>query len=86
MNPGGTKKVQLDLIKEHFNLTPAILDILQNTNSLTVMSPSERKHWFTEMSNVDYVFPIKVYNLLKQRHRDILGFIKLIISPNSDNE
>lgn len=90
LNPGGTKKVQLDLIKEHFNLTPAILDILQNTNSLTVMSPSERKHWFTEMSNVDYVFPIKVYNLLKQRHRDILGFIKLtqdtIIKHNLDND
>lgn len=86
LNQGGTKKVQLDLIKEHFNLTPAILDILQNTNSLTVMSPSERKYWFTEMSNVDYVFPTKVYNLLKQRHRDIVGFIKLTQDTIVKNE
>lgn len=76
LNPGGTKKVQLELVKDHFKITPNIMDILYNTVSITTMSPSERKYWFSEMSNVDYVYPVKVYNLLKQRHRDIVGFIK----------
>lgn len=76
LNPGGTKKVQLELVKDHFKITPQMMDILYNLNSLTMMSPSERKYWFTEMSHVDYVYPVTVYNLLKQRHRDILGFIK----------
>lgn len=78
LNPGGTKKVQLDLVKEHFNITPAIMDIINNLNRVTQMSPSERKYWFTEMSSVDYTFPIKVYKLMKQQQRDYVGGIKLV--------
>ena len=41
------------------------------------MSPSTRKEWFSKLSTIDYSFPIRVYNNLKSRHRDITGGIKL---------
>jgi len=78
LNTGGTKKVQLELIKDHFNLTPSIVEILLNNDRLTNMSPSSRKYWFTELSTVDYSYSLSVYNKLKQRHRDIIGGIKLL--------
>ena len=78
LNDGGTRKVQLDLIKEHFNLTPEIVDILLNHNRLTIMSIVDRKKWLSELSTVDYTFSISVYNKLRARHRDIIGGIKLI--------
>ncbi len=78
LNTGGTKKVQLELIKDHFNLTPNIVEILLNNDRLTNMSPSSRKYWFTELSTVDYSYSLSVYNKLKQRHRDIIGGIKLL--------
>lgn len=78
LNPGGTKKVQLELVKEHFNITPQIMDILYNSNNFTNMTASERKYWFTEMSNIDYKYPLSVYNTIRSKHRDIVGYIKLL--------
>ena len=78
LNPGGTKKVQLELVKEHFNITPEIVDILLNNTRLTTMSPYDRKRWISELSTIDYRYSISVFNKLKQRHRDIIGGIKLL--------
>lgn len=77
LNDGGTKKVQLDLIKEHFGITTEIMEILLNNNRLTTMSIVDRKKWLSELSTVDYTFSIGVYNKLRSKHRDILGGIKL---------
>lgn len=77
LNDGRTKKVQLELVKQHFGLTPDIVEILLNKNRFTTMSPFERKRWFSEMSSIDYTYPISVYNKIKSRHRDIVGGIKL---------
>lgn len=77
LNPGGTKKVQLELVKQYFKLTPDILDILLNKTRFTQMSPFERKRWFSELSAIDYTYPIGVYNKVRTRHRDIIGGIKL---------
>ena len=77
LNPGGTKRVQLELVSEHFNLTPNINQILLGTDRFTQMSPTIRKEWFNKLSTIDYTYPIKVYNNLKSRYRDITGGIKL---------
>lgn len=77
LNPGGTKRVQLELVSEHFNLTPNINQILLGTDRFTQMSPAIRKDWFNKLSTIDYTYPIKVYNNLKSRYRDITGGIKL---------
>lgn len=77
LNPGGTKKVQLELVQQHFNITPAINEILLGNTRFTTMPYTVRKHWFSLLSTVDYTYAITVYNNLKNRHRDIAGGIKL---------
>ena len=77
LNDGSTRKVQLELVKQYFNLTPNIVDILLNKDNFTSMSPLERKRWFSEMSSIDYTYPVSVYNEVRTRYRDIVGGIKL---------
>ena len=77
-NPGGTLRVQTELVKEYFKITPHINNVILGLNTFTNMSPNERKKWITEISNVDYTYAVSVYNKLKQRHRDITGGIKLL--------
>jgi DNA repair exonuclease SbcCD ATPase subunit len=78
LNQGGTKKIQLHLVKEHFNITPYVHEVLLGNINITTMGIQERKNWFTNISNIDYTYPISVYNRLKSRHRDIVGGIKII--------
>ena len=77
LNPGKTKRVQTELVQEHFRLTNDIMEILLNNNRLTNMSPTERKRWLTELSHIDYTYAVSVYNKLRQRHRDIVGAITM---------
>lgn len=78
LNDGGTRKIQLKLVEDHFCITPAIHDVLTGRNSFTRMSVSERKKWLTNIADVDYEYPIGVYTRLKSRHRDIIGGLKLL--------
>lgn len=78
LNTGGTSTVQKQLVEEHFKLTLPMFNILLGIDNLTTMTPSIRKHWFTMLSPIDYTFPIKVWNNLKSRARDILGSIKVL--------
>lgn len=78
LNPGGTKKVQLALIQDKFNLNVRNNNVLLNISKLTTMSTNERKDWLRQMSTVDYSYGIFLYNEVKQRLRDSVGFIKII--------
>jgi hypothetical protein len=78
LNPSGTGKVQQQLVKEHFNITPHIHQILLGNTKFTSMSAIERKKWITEISTIDYTYPIAVFNRLKQRHRDVVGGLKIL--------
>ena len=77
-NTGGTRVVQNQLIKEHTGITPNIQRVLLGGKLFTRMSPMERKEWLTEMSAIDYTYPVSVYNKLRTEHRDIVGGIKLL--------
>ena len=80
LNDAGTITVQNKLVAIHFNITPHIQNILIGKNMFTNMSANERKKWISEMSTIDYSYAISVYNSLRQRHRDIVGGIKLLQS------
>jgi len=77
MNEANIRKIQLELVKEHFKLTPQIHEILLGNSKFTNMSLSERKKWLTLISNIDYTYPIKVYNDLKSNYRDVTGGLRL---------
>ena len=85
LNDGGTKTVQLNLVKEYFNLTPKYNNIILGTEKLTAMPTNERKNILREMSTVDYSYGIYLYNTLKQELRDTVGYLKLMqIEMNND--
>lgn len=77
LNTAGTGNVQKQLVEEHLKLNQNIFSILLGTELFTLMSPSTRKYWFSLLSPVDYTFPVKVWNNLRSRSRDILGSIKI---------
>jgi DNA repair exonuclease SbcCD ATPase subunit len=78
LNPGGTKKVQLELCQQHFNITPNIHNVLIGRKNLTEMSVGERKQWLSDISTIDYQYPLSVYKKLQTRLRDVIGSIKFI--------
>lgn len=86
LNDGGTRKVQLELVKDHFLITNEIMDILLNNTKFTSMSLMDRKKWLSELSTIDYTYSIIVFNKLRSRHRDITGGIKLIQEDIIKNE
>ncbi len=85
LNPAGTKKVQLILVKEHFNITPEVHNVMLGLKGLTTMSIMERKNWLTNISTSDYTYALAVYNRIKARNRDIVGAIKVSQSELSKN-
>lgn len=77
LNDGGTATVQKDLIKQHFNFSSEINELLHDDELFTNMSPSRRKEWFISLCETDYSYAIKQYNKLKEKQRDCLGALKL---------
>jgi len=76
-NNAGIRKVQLQLVEEHFGITPIIHEVLLGNTQFTHMSVNDRKKWLTLLSDVDYTYPISVFNKIKSRHRDITGAMKI---------
>lgn len=77
LNEGGTKKVQLDLVEHEFKINPNRINVINGVSRFTIMSPSERKKWLTEISTIDYSYAISVFNKLTEKKRDIVAWIKL---------
>ena len=78
LNPGvGTYTVQLDLVQKHFGITPKIHELALGQRRFHQMSVSERREWFTQLSDSNYDYAISVYNRLKEKLRDVSGAIKI---------
>jgi len=77
LNPSGTITVYKDLVNQNFNITNDVHDLMVGKTSFHNMSVSERRVWFTKISDVDYTYAIRYYNKLKEKLRDISGAVKL---------
>lgn len=80
LNIGGTIGTQKDLVRDIFNITPDIHELLISSDGFTLMSPSERRSWFTRLSDTNYTYAIGIYNKVKEKHRDTTGSIKHVQS------
>lgn len=76
-NDSGTFTVQKDLVKQFFNITFEIHEMLISSSSFTEYSLLERRKWFTMISDIDYTFALCAFQKLRDRQRDIMGGIKL---------
>lgn len=76
-NPGGTKTVQERLAREHFNYSTDINALLKGSLKFTSMDSAKRKDWFIRMCDTNYEYAIKAYNKMREKHRDVVGTIKM---------
>jgi DNA repair exonuclease SbcCD ATPase subunit len=77
LNPGGTAAVQKELCRQEFGITPNTQELALGLVRFTDMGPSQRREWFTELSDVRYDYAIGVYNRLREKYRDTSGALKL---------
>lgn len=77
LNPGGTQRAQLVKIKEIFGITPDIHDLLTGLELFHAMSPTDRRRWFTQLSDVSYDYALLVFKRLSDKHRDIVGAMRM---------
>jgi len=78
LNSGGTKRVQLELIKKEFSYDQSIHSIVTGETLFTTMSYNERKEWMTRISDIDYSYVLSVYNGLRNRLRDVEGGVRIL--------
>lgn len=77
LNTGGTVTVQRDIVKSIFGYRQDIHDLLTGVEKFSLMSPSRRRQWFTELCETNYDYAIGVYNKIAERSRDTSGALKL---------
>lgn len=77
LNPGFTISVQKELVKQEFSITPEIHELMTGRLKFTSMSPTDRRYWFNQLSDMNYSYAIGVYNRLREKLRDTTGAIKL---------
>jgi energy-coupling factor transporter ATP-binding protein EcfA2 len=77
LNPGHTITVQRELVRQIFGITPEIHELISGRDKFCDMSPSQRRVWFTLLSDISYDYALIVYQRLKDRARDTTGALKL---------
>lgn len=80
LNKGGTITIQLQLIKEIFNIDHKIFSIINGDNSelFTNMAPTKRKDIFLQLCNSSYDYAMSVYNTIMSSKRDYTGSINTL--------
>lgn len=81
LNNGGTATVQRDLIREHFALTPLLINVLLGDKReylFSSMSKERRKEVFTHLAPTDLDFANKTYKQLQSVMRDTVGVISYL--------
>lgn len=76
LNPGGTMQIQRELVRTEFSVTPDLHDLIIGRTRFTEMTAIQRRDWITSLSNVDYTYPLSVFNKLKGLARDRVGAVK----------
>lgn len=78
LNPGGTGAVQKELVEQHFSINQNVHEMLIGEIKFTDLSPSKRREWLTNISDVDFTYALGVYKRLKTSARDAQGALKHI--------
>lgn len=75
-NPGGTGKVQTELVATHLNYTKYLHTLLTGELGFCKMSRGAREDLLLDISGADFSYALDLFSHLKQSHRDVLGATK----------
>lgn len=76
LNPGGTVTVQKDLVYQEFGIDDETHELTLGLLKFHQMNPTDKRRWFTRLSDVSYDFAIKLYNTVNSKHRDAVGSLR----------
>ncbi len=76
LNPGGTMTTYKELVRQEFNITQDVHDLMTGYDNFHSMSVGERRSWFTKISDTDYTYAISFFRKLGEQQRDIAGAIR----------
>lgn len=77
LNDGLTATTFRELVRQQFRITQDVQDVLTGATTFSGMSVADRRSWLTRISDCDYTYAIQYFSRLKERHRDMVGAIKL---------
>ena len=76
INVGNTITTYKELVRQHFNYTQDIHELLIGQTNFHDMSTNERRLWLTRLSHCDYTYAFKYFNNLKDQLKDVQTSIK----------
>ena len=87
LNITGQRKLQQQLIEQHFNINKLVYELLLGITGFSNMSISERKKWFTDiLTHLDYSYALETYKATKDRIKELKSYIKLTRAKISKDE
>lgn len=69
LNPGKTVGAQLELVKQHFRMTPEIHSVLTGETTFTGMTSAERQKWIIRLSDNDFGYVLGFNERAKTNYR-----------------
>lgn len=76
LNNQSTISVQKVLVEQTFGLNQDYQDLMMGRVRLTQLKPTERRVWFTRLSEVNYDYAIDVFKKLSTKLRDAQGSLR----------
>jgi energy-coupling factor transporter ATP-binding protein EcfA2/uncharacterized protein YajQ (UPF0234 family) len=77
LNDGHTITVQRKLVMTEFGVNDDIHELLRNAIRFHTMGPTDRRKWFTMLSDVDYTYAIGLFMRLKEAATVTSGALKM---------
>lgn len=84
LNEGGTVTIQKELVNDLFGYDDKMHAILTGKLKFTEMSSAQRKDFLFRVSGMDFDYALKLFDLVKSKHRDLVGACKHVSSRVAD--
>ena len=86
LNQGHTTDVQMELVAQHFGLTPAIRDLIYNKTEVCSLTKANRKALFMSINPLDLSLIIPAFKTAMSDFKDCKANLQLLYSRKSELE
>lgn len=86
LNNGHTTDVQMELVAQHFGLTPAVRDLIYNKTEMCSLTRANRKTLFLSINPLDLSLIIPAYKTAMSDFKDCKANLQLLYSRKAELE